>query len=176
MMQYNKSLRTILLLLGLLLSTVTFSQERREIAEFKIFGIPASPADERQLEELIREFKSSWADQDTERFIALHSSDVEWINAYARMFRGIQPLSSFLERRLFPAYDSKVSKEEVRNMRVISTRYVGDSAAVVHMYTDGNRGDSRVDGESARRTHLHLVLEKQATEWRIVHTAIMDAR
>lgn len=172
----NKTLRTVLLLLGVLATTGAFSQERREVPEYQVFGAPASVIDEQQIENLILEFKSAWADQDTERFIALHADDVEWINAYARMFRGAQPLSSFLERRLFPAFDSEVSKEEVRNMSAISRRYVGETTAVIHMYTDGTRGKSRVAGEAARRTHLHLVLEKQDEGWRIVHTAIMDAR
>ena len=61
-------------------------------------------------------------------------------------------------------------------MRAISVRYVGDDAAVVHMYTDGERGVSRNAGKKMRRTHIHLVLEKQQCDWKIVHTAIMDAR
>lgn len=61
-------------------------------------------------------------------------------------------------------------------MRPISVRYLGDDAAVVHMYTESPRGTSRNAGEDLRRTHFHLVLGKQDSAWKIVHTAIMDAR
>ena len=61
-------------------------------------------------------------------------------------------------------------------MKTISIRYLGDDAAVVHLYTDGQRGPSRNEGEALRRTHLHLVLEKQSADWKVAHTAIMDAR
>jgi hypothetical protein len=44
------------------------------------------------------------------------------------------------------------------------------------LYTDGQRGASRNAGEDRRRTHVHLVLERQDAGWKIVHTAIMDAR
>jgi hypothetical protein len=46
----------------------------------------------------------------------------------------------------------------------------------VHLYTDGQRGESRNEGEQLRRTHIHLVLERKVRDWKIVHTAIMDAR
>ena len=106
----------------------------------------------------------------------LHADDVEWINAYARLFQDAASLGEFIEQRLFPAFDSAVSQQEIANMRAISVRYVGDDAAVVHMYTDGERGVSRNAGKKMRRTHIHLVLEKQQCDWKIVHTAIMDAR
>ena len=61
-------------------------------------------------------------------------------------------------------------------MRTISLRYVGDDAAVVHMYTEGRRGESWNEGEDVRRTHVHLVLAKRNAAWKVVHTAIMDAR
>jgi hypothetical protein len=61
-------------------------------------------------------------------------------------------------------------------MQTISIRYLGEDAAVVHMYTEGQRGASRNEGEEVRRTHLHLVLAKQTAAWKVVHTAIMDAR
>ena len=40
----------------------------------------------------------------------------------------------------------------------------------------GERGPSRNAGEEMRRTHLHLVLAELDAGWKIVHTAIMDAR
>ena len=176
MIFYSRKLRALAPMLVILAATSVFSQERREIPEYRVFGTPSTTADEAQIDQLIGEYKAAWTDQDTARFITLHADDVEWINAYARMFRGTESLSSFLEDRLFPAFDSDVSKEEIRNMKAVSTRFIGDSAAVIHMYTDGHRGASRVAGEEFRRTHLHLVLAKQSTGWKIVHTAIMDAR
>ena len=53
---------------------------------------------------------------------------------------------------------------------------LGDDAAVVHMYTEGERGAPRNEGERLRRTHFHLVLGMQKDAWKVVHTAIMDPR
>jgi hypothetical protein len=61
-------------------------------------------------------------------------------------------------------------------MKAVSVRYVSTDAAIAHLYTDGRRGASRNAGEDRRRTHVHLVLERQDADWKIVHTAIMDAR
>lgn len=108
--------------------------------------------------------------------IALHSDDTEWINAYARLFQGAAPLADFLRNRLFPAFSPEVSQQEAANMKTISIRYLGSDAAVVHTYTEGNRGASRNANEDVRRTHIHLVLGKVGTDWRVAHTAIMDAR
>ena len=61
-------------------------------------------------------------------------------------------------------------------MQTVSIRYLGDDAAVIHTYTEGQRGPSRNEDEELRRTHVHLVLGKQNGVWKIFHTAIMDAR
>ena len=152
------------------------AQERREVPEFRTYGQPASVKDEKAVNELIRKFKDAWGRQDTAELIALHAEDVEWINAYARLIQGAEPLGRFLDERLFPAFDPDISRQEAANMRLISSRFMGDDAAVVHLYTDGRRGPSRNANEQTRRTHMHLVLERQESGWRIVHTAIMDAR
>ena len=152
------------------------AQERREIPEARIFGAPETPADGDALIAAFKAYKTAWGAEDTEALIALHADDVEWINAYARMFRGAEPLAAFLEERLFPAFPDGVSEREAENMKLISTRYVGDGAAVIHLYTDGDRGPSVIEGETLRRTHLHLVWEKRDGAWKIVHTAVMDAR
>ncbi|MEQ8312654.1 MAG: DUF4440 domain-containing protein [Gammaproteobacteria bacterium] len=149
--------------------------ERRQLLEFTEFGNPADSIRSEVLA-LLEEFKSSWAEQDTDRHMELFAVDAEWINAYARMFRGTEELAVFLEQRLFPNFDSAVSRQEMANARLLSIRYLGDDAAVVHMATDGSRGPSAIPGEALRRTHLHLVLERQGQRWHIVHTAIMDAR
>lgn len=152
------------------------AQERREVPEFRTYGKPASTEDERAVNALIRNFKDAWGRQDTAALVALHSDDVEWINAYARLIQGAEPLGRFLKERLFPAFDPAISRQEAVNMKTISNRFIGGDAAVVHLYTDGQRGPSRNANEETRRTHMHLVLERQESGWRIVHTAIMDAR
>ncbi len=163
------------LLAALLLALPAEAQERRQIPVFRTYGEPASTEDAAAIQTFLEQYKDAWARQDTDAFIALHAEDIEWINAYARLFQGAAPLADFIDSRLFPAFDPDVSKQEVANMRTISIRYLG-TAAVVHMYTDGERGLSRNEGEDMRRTHLHLVLAKQRNAWKVVHTAIMDAR
>jgi uncharacterized protein (TIGR02246 family) len=156
-------------------SSSLHAQERREVPPATVHGSPVSVGDAQDIQQLVDDFRAAWSRQDTEALMALHSDDVEWINAYARMFQGAQSLAQFLENRLFPNFPPEVSRGEAANMQLISTRYM-ENAAVIHMYTDGERGDSRNAGEDMRRTHLHLVLERQSAGWRIVHTAIMDAR
>lgn len=166
----------LLLALMSLAATSAFAQERREVPEFRTYGTPSSQAAAQSIDALIESYKNAWGRQDADALVALHADDVEWINAYARMFQGAEPLRTFLKQRLFPAFDASVSRQEAASMKTISIRYMGDDAAVVHLYTDGQRGPSRNEGETLRRTHLHLVLEKQSAGWKVAHTAIMDAR
>lgn len=163
-------------ILAALSSVPAISQERREIPAELTVGTPVDELDSKAIDQLLFAYKMAWGWQDTEALMALHSADTEWINAYARMFRGTKPLGTFLEERLFPQFDPEVSRQEVSNMKVISRRYVGEKGAVVHMFTDGDRGASWNENEELRRTHIHLVLEKRNENWLIVHTAIMDAR
>ena len=152
------------------------AQERREIPEPRIFGEPASDQDAETLAAALNAYISAWAEEDTPAIVALHASDTEWINAYARMFRGADALGEFFENRLFPAFSPETSKREAENMTLISTRFVGENAAVHHLYTDGDRGPSVTEGRDLRRTHFHFVWENQDDGWKVVHTAIMDAR
>lgn len=175
-MMKKKSVAAVVLFLAVGCVASVLAQGRREIPEPRTYGRPASAEDARAVDVLIRDFKDAWGRQDTAALIALHADDVEWINAYARIIRGAEPLGRFLEERLFPEFDPAVSRQEAANMKIISNRFIGDDAAVVHLYTDGQRGPSRNANEAPRRTHLHLVLERQQSDWRIVHTAIMDAR
>lgn len=152
------------------------AQERRQVPDAMVFGAPASPADGEALAAAFRAYKKAWGTEDTSALMALHTADTEWINAYARMFRGTETLAEFLEERLFPEFSPETSKREAENMTLISTRYIGDDAAVIHLYTDGDRGPSVTPGSDLRRTHMHLVWEKADDEWKVAHTAIMDAR
>ncbi|MBT3530447.1 MAG: SgcJ/EcaC family oxidoreductase [Gammaproteobacteria bacterium] len=170
-----KLIRFSTLLLSLFILTTASAAERREIPEFIELGNP-SASTQSEVEALINSFKSTWATQDTASHIELFSDDAEWINAYARIFRGTEELSVFLRERLFPNFASTVSQQEIVNARLISIRYIDDGAAVIHMYTDGSRGPSAIEGQTLRRTHIHLVAERDNSQWKVVHTAIMDAR
>ena len=160
----------------LLCSNVALAAERREVAAFTVFGTPSSSQQQEQVGSLLEAFKETWARQDVEAHLALFTEDTEWINAYARMFRGTEELNIFLRDQLFPAFDSEVSQQEIRNANLISIRYLNDTAAVAHLYTDGARGDSTIPGRELRRTHIHLVFNEIDGKWLIAHTAIMDAR
>lgn len=176
-------LRVTFIATGILMIATSYAAERREVPEFAEFG---NPADSTRMEvhSLVDTFKSTWAAQDTDNHLKLFADDSEWINAYARMFRGTEELGVFLRERLFPNFASAVSQEEIRNARLVSIRYLNDDAAVIHMVTDGSRGPSTIEGELLRRTHIHIVAERIGPEtgqrtdsgWQIVHTAIMDAR
>ena len=164
-----------MLLFVLFLVPVINGAERREIPDFVELG-NYSEESALHVAALIDDFKATWAAQDAQAHPALFAEDAEWINAYARLFRGKEELTAFLRDRLFPNFDPLVSQEEMRNARLVSIRHLSEVAAVIHIVTDGSRGESAISGELLRRTHIHLVAEKQADKWLIVHTAIMDAR
>ncbi|PCI78629.1 MAG: hypothetical protein COB20_06395 [SAR86 cluster bacterium] len=165
-----------LFLLTLLATGSVIAAERREVAPFTVFGTPENSTQQQAVENLLDAFKETWATQNVPAHVALFAQDAEWINAYARMFRGTSELEIFLRDQLFPAFDSRVSQEEIRNAKLVSIRYLGDDAAVVHLYTDGSRGESAIPGQEQRRTHIHLVFAEVGAQWKIAHTAIMDAR
>lgn len=149
------------------------AQERREIPEYRVYGDPShAPA----IEALINGYRDAWGREDAAAYLELHAADTEWMNAFARIFQGTEALGDFLENRLFPQFDDAIARQDAENMRTISVRYMGDSGAVVHLYTESQRGDARDDRAGDRRVHIHLVLEMQQSAWKIVHTAIMDAR
>lgn len=159
-----------------LLSSALVAQERRQVPDIAIFGEPATPSQMTAIEDLIEQYRTSWGQQDVAALASLHIEDTEWINAYARVLRGVDELAAFIETRLFPAFEPAVSEQEAANMKLISIRFLSAKAAVVHMYTDGTRGPSRNAEESHRRTHIHIVTVWQGDQWKIAHTAIMDAR
>ena len=174
-MNSYKSITRLVLFMLAWVSASTFAAERRQLMEFIEVGSPRAEA-RAAVNKLIEAFTHSWASQDVEAHMAMFSEDAEWINAYARMFRGKDELSVFLEQRLFPNWPINVSQQEMANAIMISVRYLGDDAAVIHMATDGQRGPSTISDELLRRTHLHLVAEERDGDWFIVHIAIMDAR
>ncbi len=171
----QKILRVFIYTASLIVPLLAAAAERGDIPEFTEFG-NTDESTKLQVHALIDSFKDTWAAQDTTGHLRLFSADSEWTNAYARIFRGTGELEIFLRERLFPAFSAAVSQEEIRNARLISIRYLNNNAAVIHLYTDGNRGPSAIENEPLRRTHIHLVAEKTESQWLIVHTAIMDAR
>ncbi len=166
----------VALLLAMTTATVAPAQERGDIPPLTVHGAPAQSEYAAEIAGFIASYRAAWSAQDTSALMALHTADTEWINAYARMFQGREPLGRFLESRLFPAFDASVSRGEADNMTLISIRYLGENSAVLHLYTDGNRGVSRNTGETDRRTHFHFVLQRTDAGWLVAHTAIMDAR
>lgn len=159
-----------------MLATEAQAQERRQIPAYREIGVEAGSDQRQALLDFLRSYRDAWSEENTGAFIALHTDDTEWINAYARMFTDAPSLADFLENRLFPAFGPGVSRTEAENMEMISMRALGDDTAVLHLYTDGNRGPSAVAGRLLRRTHFHLVLVRQSGQWKVAHTAIMDAR
>lgn len=174
-MRYSLSMLALLLSLPTNLSEA-YSQERREIPTYRELNLDAGSTIRQELLAFLAQYREAWSEEDTEAFIELHAADTEWINAYARVFINASSLANFLENRLFPAFGPGVSRTEAENMQLISIRLLGDDAAVLHLYTDGNRGPSAIEGRSLRRTHFHLVVSREKNGWRVVHTAIMDAR
>lgn len=152
------------------------AQERWEIPENKVYGSPSTDADAIAIDSLMTTFRAAWEAEDAETVANLHSDNVEWINAYARIFQSSDALEKFLKERLFPAFRASASESESRNMKPISRRYLGNDAAILHFYTDGSRGKSINEGQILRRTHFHFILEKKCDNWTIAHVAIMDAR
>ena len=67
-------------------------------------------------------------------------------------------------------------RSEIRSANLISIRYLGGDGAVLHLFTDGSRGESTIPDREMRRTHIHLVFAKVDAQLEIKHTAIMDAK
>jgi uncharacterized protein (TIGR02246 family) len=152
------------------------AQERREIPEFRVFGQPESQTDAAAVDALIAAYIDAWGREDAGALAALHADDIEWINAYARIFRGREPLRAFMAERMFPAFDPDVSRREAEAMEILSIRYLGDDAAVVHVWAGSGRGAARDESGAERRVHVHFVLEERDGRWQVAHVAIMDAR
>ncbi len=111
-----------------------------------------------EIDAFLQSDKRAWAAQDVEALMQLHSADSEWINACARIFQSREALGGFLRERFFPQFDAAVSQQEMEHLKRVSTRLLGGDAAVLHLYTDADRGAPRNAG------------------WQVVHTVIMGAR
>lgn len=142
--------------------------------EYRVFGEAQSKSDEKAIDDLITNFRKAWSQQNASQVVAVHSSDVEWVNAFGRTFRGSKALEEFLAKKLFPAFDEEVSIREMESLQMISRRYIGSNAAVINAHMDSDRGSSV--GTGSRRVSLNLVLEKKNGEWKIAHQVITDLR
>lgn len=175
-MHPTHKIKHLLSLLLLTCATLTVTaQERRDVPAYQVHG-HASSQQLDEIDDFLNHYKTAWSQQDTASLMQLHLQNSEWINAYARIFQDKDHLAQFLDERLFPNFKAQVSIQEMGNLKRISTRLLGDDVAVLHMYTDADRGASRNAGEAHRRTHIHLVLQHSKQGWQVAHTAIMDAR
>ena len=98
-MNSYKSIASMVAVALVCLTTTAFAAERRQLMEYVETGSPNAET-RAGVDSLLEDFIHSWATQDVAAHMALFSEDAEWINAYARMFRGKHELSIFLEQRL----------------------------------------------------------------------------
>ncbi len=162
-----------LLLISALLSTA-HAQQRGEIPDYKVFGEAQNQHEAKQIARLVSDYQSSWKELNAKKLIALHTSDTELTNAFARMFQDSKTLETFLENRLFPQFENMFSETQTLTIKPISLRYLGNDAAVIHLYTEFQTDPSKP--EIIRRTHFHLVAQQIGSTWKIAHTSIMDPR
>jgi len=141
---------------------------------YQVFGEPHTETDKKDIDQLIEKFRQAWAQQDAKGVAALHATDVEWINAFGRTFRGSEQLEEFLAQRLFPEFESEVWQRAMSSYKPISRRYIGSHAAVINAQTQSGPGSAV--GPGGRRVSFTFVLQKNAGRWEIAHQAIADIR
>lgn len=142
--------------------------------EYQVFGEPNSESDQQAIDQLIVQFRKAWANRDAAALAELHSPDVEWVNAFGRTFRGADALEDFLANRLFPEFAPQVWQEAMSSYRPISRRYLGSDTVVISALTQSGPGSAV--GDAGRRVSFVFVLNKQNSQWRIVHQTIADIR
>lgn len=165
---------------------VAVDEEYAPLPEFQVFGEPATASDEAAITDLLRRFGQAWSTQDVDGAVEAYVEDAEWINAFADVYRGHEEIRSQFAR-LFERFESGPKatddEEEIEASRpamkrgMLSLRYIGNNAAVIHSYTESDWGVNRDGGGGLRRVHMTYVLEKQQDgKWLIAHHMIMDAR
>jgi len=155
-------------------SGLALAQERRELPKFTIFGEAENQKEEHQITQLVDDYISAWRKLDANAFISLHTHDIEWTNAFARIFQNSKTLGQFLETRLFPQFAQAFPENESLKIEPVSLRYLSDDVVIIHLYTDFPQNNNQ--NTEPRRTHFHLVAHQIKSTWKIAHTAIMDAR
>lgn len=142
--------------------------------EHVVFGTADSKNDVEEIDQVMEDFRKAWGSGDASAVAELHASDVEWINAFGRTFRSSSDLEEFLAENLFPMFDTKTSKAEMKTFREISRRYLGEDVVVINVIIDSERGSSV--GSGPRKVAVNFVLSKINGEWKIVQEIITDIR
>ena len=158
----------------MLLISLTAKAEYYPALDYRVFGQPASTSDKVEIDKLMEQFWAAWSSQDATGVADTHTVDTEWTNAFGRSFRGSQELKEFLEERLFPMFDSDVSKQEARSYQPISRRYIGSSTAVISGRIASDRGSSV--GSTNRKIQFTFIVEKAKNDWKISNQIITDLR
>jgi uncharacterized protein (TIGR02246 family) len=145
-----------------------------EIPKFKIYGKAASQADSAAVMNLMGKFGRARGAGDAKTVASCFSTDAEWTNAFGVVVRGREKLHEFLGWLFSEDMEGTTEGESIK-AKLVSLRYIGDNAVVIHGVTESTRGESRV-GKGTRKVHVTFVLSKNSGEWLIAHQMIMDAR
>ncbi len=166
-------MKAVALMVSLMASTIAYA-DYYPVMDYKVYGTPASATDKAEIDDLMEGLWTAWSDHDAATFANLHAEDAEWTNAFGRTFRGASELENFLGKRLFPAFDQKIARQEAAAYVPISRRYIGDDAAVVTGRMESNRGSSV--GSANRVIGFTFVLGKVDGEWKVTNQVITDLR
>jgi len=157
----------------LLLTSLSSAQSFYPVPDYRDYGSPDSQEQTQEVDAFILEFRKAWRHQDAATVAALHTQDVEWINAFGRTFRGQDNLRTFLETALFPGFSSAQWQEAMASYRPVSRHYLGD-VVVINSQLHSSPG-SAAEGDQ-RRVSLNFVLIRQAGQWQIAQQIISDIR
>ena len=173
----------ILILCFSVMISDALAQERRAIPSYNQFGETVSESTMQSITSFIARYKLAWSKQDATSLSKMHSIDTEWTNAFARIIQGREKLREFLNDRLFKEFSQQVAESEMEKLQLVSSRYISKDTVIIHLVTNSHRGMARDGTHTARRTHIHIVVNRLAANinkpkspWQIVHTVIMDAR
>ena len=172
--------RAIFFLLSMFVSDSLLAQSNEvdgeywPLPEYREFGEPAGASDAEDIDNLMRRYGIAWGSANVDALMDTFAPDAEFTNAFGVVLRGHDEMRSFLTD-MFKRWESETSSGEQSRRGGISRRYLGDDSAILHSYTESDRGDNR-DGGGARRVQVTFVLAKINGEWKIAHQVIMDTR
>ena len=143
--------------------------------EMRVYGRPASAADGDSIGALMTRYVSAWRSGNAAAAAAAFAEDAEWTNAFGRVKRDRAELLAFLRDELFGGQTGTPGRPLAE--RMISFRYLGADAAILHTYGESEGQLSpRGTPMGYRRIHNTIVLARRPEGWRIVHQMIMDQR
>lgn len=157
--------------LFILLASGFASADFYPLPDYRVFGKAYSEADERAIDQLIERFRIAWVNQDAATVAAIHSDEVEWINAFGRTYRGADQLEKFLATTLFPAVVAEAWRQATASYIPVSRRYLGTDTAVINAQMHSIPGSA-----ISRRVYLNFVLTKHDGKWEIAQQVISDIR